>query len=248
MQRRDFVKAMMAASVSATTMLGQQTAAPATPQAAAPVAPSTPPPVAVAPGPVPWMRGLREVKPLPITALVPDAVAQTNAHFFTDRQLATLRQLSEILLPPLNGYPGAIDAGTPEFLDFLIGVSPEDRQQMYQSGLDRLDAEARQRFGVPFAGVQAGQADELLRPWMRTWMNDHPPTEPFARFVNLAHSDIRTATINSEAWSKAESAAGKQDPDVGLYWFPVDPDLYRDELGQEKTAPERRRAQKKQHA
>ncbi len=65
-----------------------------------------------------------EVKPLPMTPLVPDAVAQTNAYFFSDRQIATLRRLSEILLPPIKGYPGALDAGTPEFLDFLIGVSP----------------------------------------------------------------------------------------------------------------------------
>ena len=142
MRRRDFVKAMVAASVSAPAILGQQAPAPA-----ALVAPSAPPPAPppAAPGPVPWMHGLMEVKPLPMTALVPDAVAQTNAHFFTDRQMATLRRLSEILLPPIKGYPGALDVGTPEFLDFLIGASPVDRRQMYQSGLDRLDAEAKQQ-------------------------------------------------------------------------------------------------------
>jgi hypothetical protein len=52
-------------------------------------------------------------------------------------------------------------------------------------------------------------------------MSDHPPSEPYAHFINVAHSDIRTATINSQAWSEAT----KPTPDVGLYWFPVDPDL-----------------------
>ena len=85
MRRRDFVKAMVAASMTVKSMLGQQSAAP--------VAPSTPPPVPTAPGPVPWMRGLTEVKPLAMTPLVPDAVAQTNAHFFNDEQMATLRRL-----------------------------------------------------------------------------------------------------------------------------------------------------------
>lgn len=188
MRRRDFVKAMVAASATAKTMLGQQSAAP--------VAPSIPPATPTAPGPVPWMRGLMEVKPLPIGSTVPDAVAQTNAYFFKEQQLATLRRLSEILLPPLRGYPGAKEAGTPEFIDFLIGVSPADRQQMYQSGLDRLDAEAKQYFGVAFSRLDKTQADHLLRPWLRTWMTDHPPTEPYARFINIAHSDIRTATIN----------------------------------------------------
>ncbi len=176
-----------------------------------------------------------EVKPLPMTPIVPDAVAQTNAHFFNDQQMATLRRLSEILMPPLKGYPGATDAGTPEFLDFLIGVSPADRQQMYQSGLDRLDAEAKQHFGVAFAAVDKQQADQLLRPWLRTWMTDHPPTEPYAHFINMAHSDIRTATINSQAWSDVAAATGRRTPDMGLYWFPVDPDLHRE--GAASTSP-----------
>jgi hypothetical protein len=177
------------------------------------------------------MRGLMEVKPLPITPLVPDAVAQTNVNFFSQQQLATLRKFSEILLPPLKGYPGAVDAGTPEFLDFLIGVSPEDRRQMYQSGLDRLDAEAKQHFGVSFAEVKKSQADQLLQPWMKTWMNDHPPMEPYAHFINVAHSDIRTATINSEAWSKAAGTKGQRHEGMGLYWYPIEPDIHREGPG-----------------
>ena len=74
---------------------------------------------------------------------------------------------------------------------------------MYVDGLNRLDAEAKQRFGIPFAGVNLQQADALIRPWLRTWMTDHPPTDPYEQFMNLAHSDIRTATINSKPWSDA---------------------------------------------
>src|SRR5580698_4710510 len=191
MQRRDFVKAIVAASMTARSMFGQQAAG-------TQVAPSTPPPTPVAPGPVPWMRGLTEVKPLPMTPLVPDVVAQTNAHFFTTQQMATLRRLSEIMLPPLN-------------------------------------AEAKQRCGTAFADIQPAQADQLLHPWLRTWMSDHPPAEPFAQFINVAHGDIRTATINSQAWSEAAGAAGDHDSDVGLYWFPIEPDMYR-----ENAAPTRR--------
>jgi hypothetical protein len=221
MQRRDFFKGMVAASVTAKAALAQQ-AAPSAPPAAPPAAP-------VAPGPVPWMRGLMEVKPLPMTPLVPDAVAETNADFFTDRQMATLKRLCEILMPPSRGYPGALDAGTPEFLDFLIGASPADRQQMYQSGLDRLDAEAEQDLSKPFATADAAQADQLLRPWLRAWMNEHPPSEPYAQFLNIAHNDIREATVNSQAWADAAKAAGKPTPGLDLYWYPVDPDLHRED-------------------
>ena len=184
-----------------------------------------------------------EAKPLPMTPIVADAVAHTHAHFFNGQQMATLRRLSEILLPPLKSYPGATDTGTPEFLDFLIGASPLDRQQMYQSGLDRLDAESKQYFGVAFAAVDKQQADQLLRPWLRVWMTDHPPTEPYANFINVAHSDIRTATINSQAWSEVATTLGQRTPDVGLYWFPVDPDLHR-----ENSAPNRRATQNKRHS
>lgn len=218
MQRRDFVKAMMAASVAAKSALGQKPATPAAPPPAAPVAP----------GPVPWMRGLLDVKPLPMTPLVPDAVAETNAHFFSDRQSATLQRLCALLMPPLKGYPGAVEAGAPEFLDFLIGVSPADRQEMYRSGLDRLDSEAKQQFSKSFADLDAAQADHLLRPWLRAWINEHPPTDLYELFINIAHTDIRTATVNSQAWSDAAHRAGEPTPNVDLYWYPIDPDLHRE--------------------
>jgi hypothetical protein len=216
MQRRDFVKAIMAATVTAKTAMGQE---------AAPVKPPTP--ATPAPGPVPWTRGLSTAKPLPMTLLVPDAVAETTTQYFNDQQMATLRHLSEILMPPSKGYPGAIEAGTPEFLDFLIGVSLADRQQVYKFGLDRLESDSKHKFGVSFATLQAGQADQLIRPWLRAWMYDHPPTEPYEHFINIAHSDIRTATINSQAWSEAANAKGLRTPETDLYWYPIDP-LHRD--------------------
>jgi hypothetical protein len=227
MRRRDFVKGILAASAAAKALAAQQ-AAPTAP-AAAPAAQHLMPPAApVAPGPVPWMRGLMDAKPLEMSTLVPDAVAQTEAHFFNEQQTKTLRRLCEVLMPPLKGRPGALDTGAPEFLDFLIGVSPRDRKQMYLGGLDRLDAEARNRFGGAFAATTDAQADALLRLWLRAWMTDHPPTEPFARFINLAHSDIRMATINSQVWSEAVRAEGRAAAGVDLYWYPVDPDMHRD--------------------
>jgi hypothetical protein len=227
MRRRDFVKGILAASAAARAM-GAQQATPAAPSAQAAAPQSLPPAAPSAPGPTPWMSGLLEVKPLELDTVVPDAVAQTDAHFFNPQQRLTLRRLCEVLMPPLKGYPGALDAGAPEFLDFLIGVSPRQQRQMYQSGLDHLDAEATRRFAVPFSKVTDAQADALIRPWLRAWMSDHPPSEPHARFINLAHLDIRRATVNSQAWSEAASAAGKTDTGLDLYWYPVDPNLNRE--------------------
>ena len=217
MRRRDFVKTLMAASVSAASAVAQQKAPPVPPS----------PKAAPAPGPVPWMRGLMEVKPLPITPLTPDAFAETDTHFFNERQTATLRHLCEILQPPYKGYPGATEAGAPEFLDFLIGASPEVQQHIYQSGLDRLDSDAKQKFSKSFSDLDAQQADQVIRPWLRAWVNEHPPTDPYEYFISTVHVDIRTATVNSQAWADAAKKAGEQTPNVDLYWYPIDPDLHR---------------------
>src|ERR1700677_1678406 len=225
MRRRDFGKGVLAASAAAKTMAAQQTA-PAAPAASA-AQNTLPPATPVAPGPVPWMRGLMDVKPLEMGTLVADAVAQTEAHFFNEQQTKTMRRLCAMLMPPMKGRPGALDAGAPEFLDFLISVSPRDRKQMWLDGLDWLDAEAKRKSGVAFAGTTEAQADAVIRPWLRAWLTDHPPTEPNARFINLAHSDIRTATMNSEAWSEAVRAEGRGAAGVDLYWYPVDPDMHR---------------------
>jgi hypothetical protein len=238
MRRRDFVKGILAASAAARAM-GAQQATPAAPVPQPAVPQALPPAPPVAPGPTPWMSGLMEVKPLELTTMVPDAVAQTDAHFFNQQQTLTLRRLCEVLMPPLKGFPGALDTGAPEFLDFLIGVSPRQQKQMYQSGLDWLDAESRSKFAVPFAKVTDAQADTLIRPWLRAWMTDHPPTEPHARFINLAHQDIRRATVNSQAWSDATVAAGRDATGLDLYWYPVDPNIHRETTVQPRDAAPR---------
>lgn len=236
MRRRDFVKAIVAVPVTAVPLFSE-TAAPspeeasaaspaaATPASAPTSAPPTPPPAA-SPKRVEQMGHFAFRSPVPnIPATVPDAFAITEQHFFDADEMATLRKLSDVLLPPLNGYPGATQTGAAEFLDFLISVSPADQQHMYRSGLNRLNREAENQFHIPFARVNAQQADVLLRPWLRAWINDHPPTEPYARFINIAHHEIRTAAMNSQAWSIAATSAGERAPGIGLYWSPIDPDI-----------------------
>lgn len=217
MQRRDFVRAMMAAGLAPRLMFAQQATNPA------------PPP----PAPTPWTLGLNPKTPVPQTA-AEDAFAEGDLTFFSPEQMATLTRLSDLLVPAIAGKPGALEAETPVFLDFLIGSSPATRQKLYTGGLDWLDAQSKSKFGVVFSQTQPAQADALVKPWMRTWMNDHPPTEPHADFLNIAHADIRTATMNSEAWSEAKAeTTSKLTPvslgetqALGLYWSPIDPDIY----------------------
>ena len=150
-----------------------------------------------------------------------DAAGETTTRFFTAPQLAALRKLSDILMPPLNNMPGALDANAAEFLDFLIGQSSAERKQIYRTGLDLLNAQALKQFKKPFAEVDAAQANTLLAPLKQPWTYE-PPTDPFARFLREAKQDVRTATQNSREYSTAGSAGGRRGGGVGQYWYPLD--------------------------
>ncbi len=231
MKRRDFVKGIAVASAAATTALGQKATQKTAPAPAANPSTQSQGTNAVAPE-TSSGRAAQSVQAqqmqfhtpnIPLS--VPDVVSVTDTRFFSPLQYATLERFCAVLMPALNGYPSAGAAGTPEFLDFLVGSSPADRKKMYTMGLDRLNADAQKQFHVPFSKVDDKQADALIRPHLETWINDHPPTEPYKNFIAVAHRDIRTATMNSEAWNASAVASGERAPGVGLYWKPIDPDI-----------------------
>ncbi len=152
---------------------------------------------------------------------VPDVAAEPVPRFFNAPQFAALRKLCDILAPPLNGLPGALEAEAPEFLDFLLGQSPADRQQLYRAGLDALNAQALRQFKKTFAAVGEAQAATLLAPLRAAWTYE-PPADPFARFLREAKQDVRTATQNSRAYATAGSSGGRRGGGMGQYWYPLD--------------------------
>src|ERR1700691_2666179 len=130
MKRRRFMKTL-AVAPAAPALLAQAPAQPA----------ATPAPPAGGRG------GLGGPAPVAHLDLVnPDIVAEPEARFFNPAQFSALQRLSNLLMPPLRGNPGALDAGVPEFLDFLISVSPADRQTLYRNGLDGLNQKAKKQF------------------------------------------------------------------------------------------------------
>ena len=160
MLRREFVRAVISVGIAPRLLLSQQAANPA----------QSPP------GPVPWTLGLNPKTSLPHTEVV-DGIAKTEQRFFTAVQMATLIRLCDVLMPPIGNKPGALQAETPLFLDFLIGGSPAARKKAYTGGLNWLDSESQSKCGKAFAKLDDRQADAILKPWLRTWMSDHPPTE-----------------------------------------------------------------------
>lgn len=189
--------------------------------------------------PTPWTLGLNPRTPLPETTAA-DGIATSVTEFFTAQQMATLTRLSEVLLPALDGRPGALEAETPQFLDFLIGSSSPVRKMMYTAGLDWLNAEALKRYRSPFARLDPVDAGSILDPLLRAWIGDHPPAGGQEEFINVVHADIREATVNSAAWQKVPVRNGEQGTMLGLYWSPIEPVVPEGKLkGCEAVTPSR---------
>jgi hypothetical protein len=158
-----------------------------------------------------------------LTPSVPDVAADMMPRYFTPAQFSALRRVSDLMMPSVNGSPGALDAKAPEFLDFLIGESPADRQHVYRDGLDALNQQAQQKFQKPFADLDPTQADVLLAPLRQHWTFDEP-SDPVAAFLRAAKQDVRIATVNSREYgSAAPSGGGRRGfGGAGLYWYPLD--------------------------
>ena len=197
MKRRRFIQAL-AAAPAAPALLAQQQA----PPQPAPAAPDA-------------------AEPAPLDLSVADEGADPVLGFFSARQFATLRRLCDLLMPAAQGSPGALEARVPEFMDFLIGDSPLDRQQLWLSGLDALEYQSQTRFRKAFSDTDTAQADTLFAPLHQPWTYE-PPSDPVARLLAAAKEDVRTTTFNSYERNLAASGGTRRRGGGGLYWLPVE--------------------------
>jgi Gluconate 2-dehydrogenase subunit 3 len=214
MKRRGFVRGLILAPAAQAALSAQQNRTPQTP--AAPAAAQQPVP----------MRGAQGPARLKVTAA--DLTSESPRLFFSKDQFETLEKMATVMMPPMKGNPGAIEAQAPLFLDFLISVSPFDRQNLYQNGLDQLNEQAKQKFQKNFAQLDASQVGTILKPLMvaRPWNLDWPK-DPLQDFVAQAHEDIRKATTNSREYAEASANSGRRfnrgSQSTGFYWKPIDP-------------------------
>jgi hypothetical protein len=171
-----------------------------------PVVPPKPSPAAVEEIPV-------------IESTIPDIAGNTAPSFFSQAQLTTLRRLSELIAPAMDGAPGAKEARAPEFIDFLIGESPAERQELYRRGLDELNSHAQANHHLSFSEVSTEQAAQLLAPLCTPWT---AKPDQFTVFLRTAKQDILQATQNSYEWVHVMSKRVRSAGGLGMYWFPIE--------------------------
>jgi hypothetical protein len=158
---------------------------------------------------------------LKIELAPPRSAGKPVTSFFSPLQFTALRKLSEIVVPPFNERPGAVDAGAAEFLDFYISKSTAAVQDLYRAGLDRLNEEAQRAHHKSFGELTAQQAEPILKPMLAEWTYGGPQ-ESFARFLLTAKEDLLRATTNSREYATALATTSRSSGGVGYYWFPVE--------------------------
>jgi hypothetical protein len=107
--------------------------------------------------------------------------------FFTPHEWRTVRVLADLVIPRDERSGSATDAGSPEFMDYILSEYP-DQQLRMRGGLAWLDAESERRFGTRFVESGGPERTALLndvawparaRPGMK------PGAAFFSRFRDL---------------------------------------------------------------
>ena len=150
-----------------------------------------------------------------------DSFADGITKTFTAEQFSALKKLGEIVAPGSPDAPGAIEANTAEFLDFLVGQSAEDRVALYRDGLNELNAQAKQHYDKPFGQITATQATPILAPLREPWTYKASDAA-FPRFLQAAKTDILQATMSSREYITAVARRRRGAGGSGQYWLPVE--------------------------
>src|SRR5258708_5638698 len=81
--------------------------------------------------------------------------------YLTAHEYATLRKLSDFIIPVDEHSKGALDAGAAEFIDYLCAVN--DRMaNSFTGGLAWIDDEMQRRFSSTFLGATREEQTKLL--------------------------------------------------------------------------------------
>ena len=138
-----------------------------------------------------------EVKRAAVAARAAVAQDGFTPAFFTADEYRTVRILSELVIPRDGRSGGAIDAGVPEFMDFILNENP-GMQVHFRGGLAWLDTEARERFGANFADIADARRRAILDDiaWPKRAKPEHSQGVAFFnRFRDLTASGFFSSEL-----------------------------------------------------
>jgi len=112
-------------------------------------------------------------------ALRKDLTKETPFVLFSGQQHQVVSAVQDHLFPKGLDSPGATDINAAAYLEWAItapGVDPDTKNTIV-NGVDRLHDASRERFDVPFYGLNDEQREQLLRyladktRWGRAWLS-----------------------------------------------------------------------------
>jgi len=105
--------------------------------------------------------------------------------FFLPHSYQTLRSLCQTIIPPDSEVGGALEAGTPEFIDLLASENQE-YQSILGGGLAWLDSTCQDRYGKIFLECAPAQQREVLdQIAYRESVRKDPALGPGVKFFSL---------------------------------------------------------------
>lgn len=136
---------------------------------------------------------------LPLAGRAAAAPPAAGPRFFTRDELATVDELTDILIPADAHSPGARAAKVAAFLDGWLAeaVLPPDleAQKTWRAGLARVEALAREMHG---AGFLAGTPEQRVAVVTRMAANESAPKAPEELFFR----ELKARTIHAYYTSK----------------------------------------------
>jgi len=143
--------------------------------------------------------GLRPEQVLRATDAAREALhaATFEPQFFTAHEYATVRVLAELVIPRDGRSGGALDAGVPEFMDFILNEN-RGMQTGFRGGLAWLDTESRERFGREFLDIADAQRRQILDDiaWPKRARPEHSQGVAFFnRFRDLTASGFFSSAL-----------------------------------------------------
>ena len=121
----------------------------------------------------------------------------------TEMQLRTTTALSDLVLPEDEGSPSASAVGVPDFIDEWVSApypQQRDDRQRILAGLEWLEQQSRDRFGMPFADAgedqQSAVVDAIAYPEATAKLEEQ--AEFFRRFRYLAVGAFYTTAAGIE--------------------------------------------------
>lgn len=107
----------------------------------------------------------------------PPAGAQTSygaPKFFTREEFTIVSRIAELIIPKTN-TPGAVEAGVPEYIDYVVN-SNEEWRSLFRTGLKTLHAEG-------FPGMSPQEQTAILTKFI-----DQPGDDPDIQFFRAIKS------------------------------------------------------------